>query len=182
MYLKPIETHYKGYRFRSRLEARWAVFFDELGIEWEYEPEGFVLPDGELYLPDFWLRTCGAWFEIKPVRKLMAREVRKAKGIGTTAPILIVSGDPLEMFPFDAGNRREIIAFAPMGNGGVHGGKYDDRLGVIILLKHKFPALEKMAIGLSMDSYLAGIEAMRLIEAAGKKARSARFEFGESGE
>ena len=28
MEIKPIETHYKGYRFRSRLEARWAVFFD----------------------------------------------------------------------------------------------------------------------------------------------------------
>ena len=26
--IKPIETNYKGYRFRSRLEARWAVFFD----------------------------------------------------------------------------------------------------------------------------------------------------------
>jgi hypothetical protein len=28
MSAKAIETHYKGYRFRSRLEARWAVFFD----------------------------------------------------------------------------------------------------------------------------------------------------------
>lgn len=37
--IKPIETVYKGYRFRSRLEARWAVFFDAQGIEWEYEPE-----------------------------------------------------------------------------------------------------------------------------------------------
>ena len=32
---KAIETKYKGFRFRSRLEARWAVFFDALGIEWE---------------------------------------------------------------------------------------------------------------------------------------------------
>ena len=24
---QPIETMYRGYRFRSRLEARWAVFF-----------------------------------------------------------------------------------------------------------------------------------------------------------
>lgn len=38
--LKAIETHYKpSYRFRSRLEARWAVFFDALGYEWEYEVE-----------------------------------------------------------------------------------------------------------------------------------------------
>jgi hypothetical protein len=34
---------YNGYRFRSRLEARWAVFFDELGVAYRYEPEGFEL-------------------------------------------------------------------------------------------------------------------------------------------
>lgn len=43
MDIKPIETLYKGYRFRSRLEARWAVFFDALGLKWEYEKEGFDL-------------------------------------------------------------------------------------------------------------------------------------------
>ena len=52
MDVKPIETVYKGYRFRSRLEARWAVFFDALGVEWEYEPEGFDI-NGTYYLPDF---------------------------------------------------------------------------------------------------------------------------------
>ena len=51
--MKAIETNYKGYRFRSRLEARWAVFFNALGIKWEYEPEGYVLDDGLCYLPDF---------------------------------------------------------------------------------------------------------------------------------
>ena len=44
--LRAIETRYKGYRFRSRLEARYAVLFDSLKIEWEYEPEGYVLEDG----------------------------------------------------------------------------------------------------------------------------------------
>lgn len=55
--LKPIESYYKGYRFRSRLEARWAVFFDACGVEWEYEPEGFELGNGMYYLPDFRLRN-----------------------------------------------------------------------------------------------------------------------------
>ncbi len=41
--MKPIETTYRGCRFRSRIEARWAVFFDTLGIKWWYEPEGFAL-------------------------------------------------------------------------------------------------------------------------------------------
>lgn len=53
--LKAIETEYKGYRFRSRLEARWAVFFDACGVKWEYEPEGYDLGGGLYYLPDFLL-------------------------------------------------------------------------------------------------------------------------------
>lgn len=53
MDIKPIETEYNGYMFRSRLEARWAVFFDSMGIKYEYEPEGFTLSDGTNYLPDF---------------------------------------------------------------------------------------------------------------------------------
>ncbi len=65
MDLKPIETRYAGCRFRSRLEARWAVFFDRAGIQWEYEPEGFELPSGARYLPDFWLPESRAWFEVK---------------------------------------------------------------------------------------------------------------------
>ena len=32
--IKAIPTEYKGYRFRSRLEARWAVFFDACGADW----------------------------------------------------------------------------------------------------------------------------------------------------
>lgn len=63
--MKAIETRYKGYRFRSRLEARWAVFFDTLGIRWDYEPEGFETPFGP-YLPDFHLRDWGLFAEVKP--------------------------------------------------------------------------------------------------------------------
>jgi hypothetical protein len=68
MPIAPIQTTYKGYRFRSRLEARWAVFFTALGLTWEYEPEGFVLPSGQHYLPDFRVYMDGTinWFEIKP--------------------------------------------------------------------------------------------------------------------
>jgi len=71
--IKPIETVWRGYRFRSRLEARWAVFFSSLGLHWEYEPEGFELGDGLRYLPDF--RVSGRdtngddyefWVEVKP--------------------------------------------------------------------------------------------------------------------
>lgn len=63
--IRPIETTYNGIRFRSRLEARWAIFMDALSIKWEYEPEGFT--DGNLsYLPDFWLPELKCYFEVKP--------------------------------------------------------------------------------------------------------------------
>jgi hypothetical protein len=64
--IKAIETNYNGYRFRSRLEARWAVFFDSLGVKYSYEPEGFNLGALGCYLPDFYLQDEKLWIEIKP--------------------------------------------------------------------------------------------------------------------
>lgn len=61
-----IETVWNGVRYRSRLEARWAIFFDALGVEHQYEPEGFDL-GGLWYLPDFWLPEQKLWLECKPV-------------------------------------------------------------------------------------------------------------------
>lgn len=52
--IKPISTRAYGCYFRSRLEARVAVYFTELGYHWRYEPEGYELPSG-YYLPDFWV-------------------------------------------------------------------------------------------------------------------------------
>lgn len=66
--IKPIETVYNGYRFRSRLEARWAVFFDAAGIRYVYEPEGFQVDLGDRvirYLPDFYLPDFGIYVEVK---------------------------------------------------------------------------------------------------------------------
>lgn len=63
--IKAIETKYNGYKFRSRLEARWAVFFDALGVKYEYEPEGFDLGNGRYYLPDFRLKCWGTRGEIE---------------------------------------------------------------------------------------------------------------------
>lgn len=79
--MKAIETEYKGYLMRSRLEARWAVFLDALGIEWLYEDEGYVLKNGEWYLPDFYLPTfdnCGTFVEVKP-KELTDNEREKCR-------------------------------------------------------------------------------------------------------
>lgn len=63
--IKAIETAYNGYKFRSRLEARWAVAFDHLGLKWDYEIEGFDLGFLGGYLPDFWLPESKWFVEIK---------------------------------------------------------------------------------------------------------------------
>lgn len=68
--LQAIETSYAGCRFRSRLEARWAVFFDHLRLDWEYESQGWKSfeggNDGVKYLPDFHLPRLNLWLEVKP--------------------------------------------------------------------------------------------------------------------
>lgn len=73
--IKPIETQYKGYRFRSRLEARWAIFFDALGLEWNYEVEGFDLGNDIRYLPDFLLKRQNLWVEVKPNKPILRKKL-----------------------------------------------------------------------------------------------------------
>lgn len=61
-----IPTEYNGVHMRSKLEAKWAKFFDDNGIKWLYEPEGFQ-KDGVKYLPDFALPDMKIIFEAKGV-------------------------------------------------------------------------------------------------------------------
>jgi hypothetical protein len=57
-------TRYHGTTFRSPLEARWAVFFDRMGIAWTHEPEEFMV-DGQHVVPDFWLPHYGCFWEVR---------------------------------------------------------------------------------------------------------------------
>lgn len=107
MTIKAIQTQYKGYHFRSRLEARWAVFFDALGLEWEYEPEGFDLGDGVYYLPDFKVTNKDGsyvWYEIKAGNvggcekfDKFEKLVRESSKIITDPEAIMLSGDPHTM-------------------------------------------------------------------------------------
>ena len=68
-------TTYSAVRFRSRLEARWAAFFDLIAWAWAYEPVDF-----EDWTPDFRVAfPCGHsecpprhqfWAEVKPYLSL----------------------------------------------------------------------------------------------------------------
>lgn len=92
--IKAIETPYRGITYRSRTEARWAVYLDELRISYDYEPEGIDL-GGEWYLPDFWLPQPGVWLEVKGVEP-DERERRVAALLSKVArcPVLIAVGAP----------------------------------------------------------------------------------------
>jgi hypothetical protein len=73
-----LNTWYRGAHMRSRLEARWAVFFDALGLQWQYETTFVPLPDGHQYVPDFWLPEWGCFAECKPPRGFTGDALFKA--------------------------------------------------------------------------------------------------------
>lgn len=92
--IKPIETYYNGYRFRSRLEARWAVFFDSLGIVYEYEPQGFNIGHNERYLPDFYLPNLNYYIEVKGKNNHMLADMDKIeKFIMKNKTIVMILGN-----------------------------------------------------------------------------------------
>lgn len=91
---KAIPTEYCGIRFRSRLEARWFIFFERLGIKALYEHEGYQL-DGAWYLPDYWLPDLKVFVEVKPT-KPTAEERAKCEALArhTACDVVLVIGEP----------------------------------------------------------------------------------------
>lgn len=177
---KPIDTHYNGYKFRSRLEARWAVFFDELQIPYAYESEGFDL--GEFrYLPDFHL-TNGLvlhefkptqlnkiWVEIKPDLSLEEDERQKIAQFvkQTDYHILLIAGHP------DINVSLRFIDHHPETGWFVTDVRWIELPGGEIgLVPIEF---------LNNNELLSQTNAPRLRHAL-DKARQARFEFGQTPE
>lgn len=205
MHLKAIETHYKGYRFRSRLEARWAVLFDTLDLDWAYEPEGFELQHGR-YLPDFrvWFDSGrkerdGFWAEIKgrdpePGEMTLAEDLHWA----TRRPVVIFSGD-IQCFRAPGPEYFEqkvtrLECCDPGANTAYYHNKYVDKneqhfytlpcwaaasgLGLAVMswnTMHYGPDWDQLG------KYKSFLWLRGNLLAAVRAARSARFEHGESG-
>lgn len=74
--IKAIPTTYNGRRYRSRLEARWAAYFDLLGFQFEYEPRdlGKWSPDFAIWgrRPEFPILV-----EVKPIDRWHRETARK---------------------------------------------------------------------------------------------------------
>jgi len=83
--IKAHPTRYKNVMFRSRLESRWAAFFDLLAWKWEYEPIDFAD-----WTPDFYVEIpCGhsecnpthdVYAEVKPYRSIKDFEGHPCSG------------------------------------------------------------------------------------------------------
>lgn len=179
MEIKPIETIYNGYRFRSRLEARWAVFFDALGVQYEYEPEGFDL-GGMYYLPDFKVKCWGTrgeitnepfdlWIEVKG--EMTEDDASKIRRFAAKFPILVVGKIP----PHGCSSDSSTVGSYDSSNG-VYLFNYDLIDGDYFAA---YPA------GCSGKFFLWGDDSNYIwnvseVEAAYDKARQARFEHGET--
>jgi hypothetical protein len=179
--LKAIETRYRGYRFRSRLEARWAVFMDALGVRWEFEPEGYDL-DGERYLPDFWLPDLRAFLEIKPKHDdLVVSDFSTDKtGLWDDSGRIVYVVNP-ELVQLYARARRLMFNLArDSGCRGVIavGGFYHDDFVQRVFFEAN---LERGCFSFAGSGWVGPPWHHPGVKAAALRAQQARFEYGESG-
>lgn len=98
--IKAIDTYYKGNYYRSRLEARYAVFFDSINLPFQYESEGFRINDEINYLPDFYIPALGCYFEVKPEYKVWVSsenyksDLKKVNSLAETNKLIMAFGNP----------------------------------------------------------------------------------------
>lgn len=140
--------------------------FDALGIRWEYEREGFMLPGVGKYLPDFWLPDFDIWVEVKG-GEATGEELGKCGSLAdeTEKQVLLVMGVP------EVG-AKQIWYFAPGRSG---------QAECVLTSRGNAICKNKQSVGFGPDSKVHGKASIPtdFLKAAITKARSARFEHGE---
>jgi len=163
--IKAIETKHKGYRFRSRLEARWAVFFDALELEWEYEKEGYETTNGK-YLPDFYFPTLDCFAEVKP-KEFTVTEYKKCLELPRPC-IMLDKPHPTACLYYVANASEEMGARYKQET------NYGEGWGLVVLNMSQRKKRLWFCFGEGFDEYY-------IYEAeAEEAAKSARFEYGEA--
>lgn len=177
--MKPIETSYAGCRFRSRLEARWAVFFDQLGIKWEYEPQGYEF-DGERYLPDFHLPHFDQFVEVKGDDERLKKDLPGLRKFAAAAQRNVVILGEIPKFP-EA--EKTLIPFHPcLVN--ISGEVVAVSSAVIGIpnIRGFVPTMATLPLDLiTTEVHRLGAYPAPIVRKAYEAASSARFEHGESG-
>lgn len=190
--IQAIPTRFAGCHFRSRLEARWAVWLDTVRLEWKYEPQGFNLGREGYYLPDFYIPELDCYLEVKP-----QEPDGGDKPCRQAAALAALTGRAVWMV-FDP-NLREFNRHLCYDVRAFHWdtvGKFTMRRAFELLAPR--PVVEALPEGASADEIRAWFTGLRrrhdafnskhkietdgrwLIEAF-RAFRSARFEHGESG-
>ena len=112
-----IQTNYKGTNFRSKLEVRWARFFDAVGWKWKYEPYRI-----NRWLPDFEIKTFSGrcFVEVKPFINFNVDAAGMISGaigedsdgylITSDVELLLLSGDILKQYD-DCGDEPNVIGW-----------------------------------------------------------------------
>lgn len=151
MTIKAIETQYKGYRFRSRLEARWA---------------------GVRYLPDFWLPEANVWLEVKPDGPWTSDSGAKAFTLARSMNVFVVLTHGAPPVTTDAEwPRRYLSAYGPFTNQGEEFSRHVDCSdGGINLFMRAASGVDRWGHYMSMTK-----EQQRRFDEAALMARQARF-------
>lgn len=199
--IKAIPTFYGGYKFRSRLEARYAKLFNSLRLKWYFEMQGYESADGNIYyLPDFTLLNVrgglqqnfheGIVIEAKPsIRRLGVPECEKLALLSQSKPVFVATQD-FEFFAPSVTTKGQIFEFRQV--------QFYQCADGTISLDYPFNHSPLVSFCLHYhqqeiiddDDYNGILEDARLASLCCKPldistgitaARSARFEFGESG-
>lgn len=108
MTIKAIPTTYSGVKFRSKLEASAAMFFDENNIKWIYESEGFDI-NGTWYLPDFWLPELESFIEVKGIMdESVKKPIALAKHVQFPRRVFLASSSDVDSWRNDRGGHASI--------------------------------------------------------------------------
>jgi hypothetical protein len=180
--IKAIETHYNGYKFRSRLEARWAVFLDDLFIKWDYEIEGFETENGLRYLPDFLIHNDK---KTKLLLEVTGEEIgfnrikidNFVNSCDGKFVVVVVFGDPYNYFDQNDKNKmfsRNALLFT---NNGVININTFDLFYVLGFVPWHISRLFHPEV-CEKDRTLID-QAMEIFHKSAELARQRRFEFGE---
>jgi hypothetical protein len=195
--IKAIETLYRGYRCRSRLEARWLYFLDLIGIHYEYEPQGFC-GGGIYYLPDIYIPAYHTFIEVKnesvyeddELRAEARRKMEAVCGACLEYAGVIVYGDPLtsrcESYCFMSsemcsGTDWVLVSFEYIRDNNASGAGICYN-GAKLMRSYAGTMEYKGFENISNDIYRYVPDLIDLMLEAKFSARGARFEYGENPE
>ncbi|GEM_PF-4343735 len=93
--LQTVKTEYGGQIFRSRGAARWAAFFDNLGVSFIREPEEYEIPSGR-FCPDFFLPNENCFVHVTSLYSGDIVNYCTELALGGCYPVLYIVGTPGE--------------------------------------------------------------------------------------